>query len=248
MTVHASLGNARAPQRYIAERHSLEIVAPESDLPKCWEATVNFCGTLQCEVLSSKMTARTENTVPSGSVSLRVAPPDLAKLLAYLPTLGTVAQHSTEREDETDAVIDTEAKLKNLTAFRDNLRAMLARPAATVKDLIDIQQQLTDTQAQLDSETARRKALANETEKIAVGISFEVPAARRSGGGWSEIGDALRDAGSDLAGSVAALITVVVSVTPWLVVIVPLIWLAAKAWRKLRRRRASASAPPPAAA
>jgi Domain of unknown function (DUF4349) len=45
---------------------------------------------------------------------------------------------------------------------------MLARSSSTVKDLIEIQQQLTDTQSQLDSETAQRKILANETEKIAV--------------------------------------------------------------------------------
>ena len=40
---------------------------------------------------------------------------------------------------KTTAVVDTEARIKNLTGFRDNLRAMLAKPSATVKDSVDIQ-------------------------------------------------------------------------------------------------------------
>src|SRR5215510_11522153 len=98
--------------------------------------------------------------------------------------LGKIAQHTTEREDKTTAVIDTEAKLKNLTSFRDNLRAMLGKPSATVKDLVEIQQQLTETQSELDSETAQRKILANETEKIAVKISFRVEWSSANAGGF----------------------------------------------------------------
>jgi hypothetical protein len=136
---------AAAPQRYIAERHELEIITPESELQESWDSVVAFCATIQCEVISSRVTSRTGDSVPSGTVSLRVAPQDLAKLLAHIQKLGKIVQHTTEREDKTTAVVHTEAKIKNLTAFRDNLRAMLAKPSATVKDLIEIQQQLTET-------------------------------------------------------------------------------------------------------
>ena len=125
-----------SPQRYIAEHHTLEIIAPESQLQKSWESAIAFCGAIQCEVVSSSITTRTPISPPSGNMLLRVAPQDLNKLLAYFHTLGTIAKHSTEREDKTIQVVDTEAKLKNLTTFRDNLRAMLSKPSATVKDLI----------------------------------------------------------------------------------------------------------------
>ena len=157
---------AASPQRYVAERHKLEIIAPESDLQKSWESTVAYCGTLQCEVVSSGITTRVGDSMPSGVISLRVAPDDLKRLLGSVEKLGKIAQHTTEREDKTTAVVDTDAKIKNLTSFRDNLRAMLSKPAATVKDLVEIQKQLTDTQSELDSETAQRKILANETEKL----------------------------------------------------------------------------------
>jgi cob(I)alamin adenosyltransferase len=236
---------AASPQRYIAERDKLEIITPESDLQKSWESAVAFCSTIQCEVVSSSITTRTGDSVPSGGISLRVVPEDLKKLFAHVEKLGKIAQHTTAREDKTTAVVDTEAKIKNLTSFRDNLRAMLAKPSATTKDLVEIQKQLTDTQSELDSETAQRKILANETEKIAVEISFRVERSRENARGLAQVWNALRESGSILADSTASLITTIVAIIPWLILILPGVWLLVKAWRTLKLRRNRTVSPPP---
>jgi len=225
-------------QRFIAVRHKLEIVAPESDLSKAWESTVAFCGTIQCEVISSSITTRVRDSLPSGSISVRVTPEDLKKLFVQVETQGKIVQHTTESEDKTTVVIDTDARIKNLTSFRDSLRTMLARPSASVKDFVEIQRQLTDVQSQLDSETAHRKTLANETEKVSVDIAFRVDESILGVGFFTPIGDALRESGSVLADSVASLITVIVAIIPWLVLVVPACWLLTKFMRKLRRKRA----------
>ena len=226
-------------QRFIAERHKLEVVTSETQLQKSWESVIAFCGTIRCEVVSSTITAKTGNLDPSGSMALRVAPEDLPKLLGEVEKVGKLVQHTTEREDKTTQVVDTEARIKNLTAFRDNLRAMLARPSATVKDLVEIQKQLADTQSELDGETAQRKILANETEKVAVAIDFRVDRTGKGRGAFSEIWDALSDSASVLAESTAALITVIVAVIPWLILIVPAIWLLRRTWKTYRRKRAA---------
>src|SRR5262249_32771981 len=95
---------AASSQRYIAERHKLVIITPESELQKSWEATVAFCGTIQCEVVSSSITTRTGDSAPSGAIALRVLPDGLKKLLGRVEKVGKVAQHTTEREDKTTAV------------------------------------------------------------------------------------------------------------------------------------------------
>jgi len=218
---------------------------------KNWESVINFCATIHCEILNSSISSRTRESVPSASISLRVAPEDAPKLMEHLEKQRTVVQHTTESEDKTTAVVDTEARIRNLTSFRDNLRAMLAKPSATVKDSVDIQQQLTEVQSNLDSETAQRKILANETEKVAVTISFRIERTTEGGGGFKAIGDALRESGSVLAESIASLITVVVAIIPWLIVIVPLLWLLRKMWRKYRKGRRADWLPtnqPPSAA
>ena len=233
-----------ATARYIAERDKLEIITPESNLQKSWESAVAFCSTIQCEIVSSRISTRTVDSVPSGDMTLRVAPEDLNKLLTNIEKLGTIAQHTTEREDKTTAVVDTEAKIKNLASFRDSLRTMLGKPSAKVSDLVEIQKQLADTQSQLDSETAQRKILANETEKIAVEISFHIERSSANGGALAQVWNALRESGSVLADSTASLITTIVAIIPWLILIFPAVWLLVKAWKKLKLRRNRITSPP----
>jgi len=242
--VTAGAGGGEGPQRFVATRHRVEISTTEKQLPKAWEAVITFCGTIRCEVLSSSITTKTSGSMPWGSISLRTAPEDLQKLLAHIETQGTIVQHTTENEDKTLAVVDTEAKLKNLTSFRDSLRTMQAKPSVTVKDLVEIQKQLTDVQSQLDSETTQRKILANETEKVAVDLMFRVEAGRNTGI-FAPIREAFSESGRALAESIAALITVIVSVIPWLVLIVPGSWLLIRFWRKRRKARVGFTAAGP---
>jgi hypothetical protein len=232
-------GMAGNLQRFIAIRHKLEVIASESNLPKAWESVITYCGTIECTVVSSNLVAQRRDAAPSGSMSLRVSPGDLKKLFDQVEKQGQIVGHATESEDKTTTVLDTEARIKNLTGFRDSLRTMLSKPSANVKDLVQIQQQLTEVQSQLDSETAQRKILANETEKVAVEITFGVERIGRSASAWTPIWDALRESGTDLAVSTAWLISAIVTIIPWLVLIIPLCWLLRKLWRRFRPKTSS---------
>lgn len=227
--------------RFVATKHSLEMIASEVNLQKSWQAIIDYCGTIPCEVLSSSITAKTDQALPSGRIALRVEPRELKKLLSFVESQGRVAEHSTESEDKTGQVLDTEAKIKNLTTFRDSLGAMLSRPSVTVKDAIDIQEQLSNVQSQLDSETAGRKTLANETEKVAVDVSFRVEVSASGRGGFRQIWNALRDSGSILAESTAWLIMAVMTLLPWTIVVAMLLWILVR-W--IRRRKGLAEVKP----
>jgi hypothetical protein len=241
--VNVVAGTALAASRYLAVRQKLVVVAPGAGLAKSVEAVVAFCGTIQCEVISSNITSQAGDAAPWGSLSVRVRPGDVDKLIAFVGKQGKVAQHTTETEDKTTTVVDTDARIKNLTEFRDNLRKMLARPAVSVKDLVEIQEKLEEVQAELDGETARRKDLANETEKVAIEIEFRAERTTASVSAFKPIGDALRESASVLSESLASLITAVVAVIPWLIVIVPGGWFVVKAWRRVRRKRAEKAEP-----
>ncbi|PYU05503.1 MAG: hypothetical protein DMG34_08180 [Acidobacteria bacterium] len=243
---HSLSAVSDSSHRFTAVRHKLEIVSNEGDLPKAWESVINFCGSIQCEIIASSITARTPESSPSGSIALRVAPQDFPRLIAQAEKQGNIVQHTTETEDKTSAVVDTEAKIKNLNTYRDSLRGMLGKPSVGVKDLVEIQEKLTDVQSELDSENAQRKILANETEKVAVELNFRVQRSGANRSAFTPIWDAFRESGANLAESLATLITVVVSVIPWLVIIVPGGWLLVRFWQKLRRKR-NVSAPSPSA-
>ncbi len=233
---------AAGPVRFVAVRHKLEVISPDTDLPSSWQAVITYCGTIRCEVMSSSVTMKTTSSPPFANVFMRVAPEDVEKLIAFIKKQGSIFQHSTESVDKTTEVVDTDARVKNLTSFRDNLRTMLAKPSTSVKDSVDIQEQLTDVQSQLDSETAQRIILANETEKVAIEIAFRVESPVSGAHGFSQIVMALRESGSVLADSTASLITAVVAVVPWMILILPLCWIFARLWRRLRRKRDSSLA------
>jgi hypothetical protein len=237
--VMATKGSVMAASRYLAVRHKLVVVAAGAEVTKSLEAVSAFCGTIQCEVVSSNVVNETTDSAPSGSLSLRVRPGDVDKLIAYVGKQGKIAQHTTETEDKTTIVVDTDAKIKNLTEFRDTLRKMLARPGVSVADLVQIQEKLADAQAQLDSEQAQRKILANETEKVAVEMDFRAERTAVSGSAFKPIGDAVRESASVLAESLASLITTVVAIIPWSIVVVPAGWFLVRVWRRARRKRAS---------
>jgi len=101
-----------------------------------------------------------------------VPPAALPAFLDRLGGLGRVGRHSTTADDRTDEVIDTEAKQRNMAEFRDSLRRMLATPGARLKDLIEVERELTRVQSDLDSLATRRKTLANDTDKVRVAVSF----------------------------------------------------------------------------
>jgi hypothetical protein len=231
-----------AAPRFVAVRHNLEIIEAGSSLPKSIEAVVAFCGTIQCEVLSSAVTSETPLLSPSGNITARVAPQDLNKFLDFVEKQGKIAQHATDSQDKTAAVIDVEAKLKNQTDFRDSLRKMLTRPGVSVADLLQIQEKLAEAQAELDSESTRRKILANETEKVFVEIVFheEQRTARR--GSFYSVGEALREFGSVLGDSLAALIIAIAAIIPWLIALIPVLWFLIKRVRRFRERRRAAQA------
>jgi Domain of unknown function (DUF4349) len=241
-------GSVSAASHFLAVRQKLVVVAPGAELAKSLEAVIAFCGTIQCEVISSNLTSQTGELAPSGSVSLRVRPGDVDKLIAYVGKQGKVAQHTTETDDKTTNVVNTDARIKNLTEFRDNLRKMLARPAVSVKDLVEIQEKLEEVQTELDGEAARRKDLANETEKVAVEIEFRAERTTASVSAFKPIGDALRESASVLSESLASLITAIVAMIPWLILIVPAGWFLTKVSRRMRRKGPDAvTAEPPAA-
>jgi len=235
-------GTVFAASRYVAVRHKLEIVEPGAGLAKSIEAVVAYCGTIQCELLTSSVTNETAVLSPAGNISVRLAPQDLAKFLDFVGKQGKISQHSTESEDKTAAVVDVEAKIKNQTDFRDSLRKMLAKPGVSVADLLQIQEKLAEAQAELDSEATQRKFLANETEKVFVEIAFRSEQRTISRSAFAPIGDALRESGSVLAESLAALITAIAAIIPWLIIIVPGGWLLVRFVRKLRIKRAERKA------
>lgn len=227
-------------QRFIAYRHYLTLEVPRTEVPRALQSAIDRChqlGLAACEVISSSLVAPGSGRTPRASIELRVVPKQFAAFKQATLDGATVTSDRTEAEDKTAAVIDVEARLKNKTELRDRLRQLLHAPGAKVKDLIEIEQQLADVQSELDSLAGQRKVLAQETEKTYLHLDFEARPELSSPGSFSPIAHAMGSIGSTFSHSLAALITFVAAVLPWLAIALLPVWAIRRLWRRWRASR-----------
>jgi len=223
-------------KRYIALRHSLTVETEAEKMQAAFDATVANCEQLKCQILSANYNRETPYNPPSASLSVRVPPRSVEIFLSGLAKNSEVLQHRRDSEDKTDAVIDAEARIKNLSEFRDSLRAMLTDKSAKFKDLIEVQRELVNTQSELDAIQGVRKVLAQETELVAVTIDFTARQGITEQGFFSPVAHAIKDAGRVMMESLATVITFFVTILPWLLFGIPMLILVRKLWTKIKTK------------
>lgn len=223
-------------KRFIALRHSLTIETPASKMQAAFDATAAHCEKLDCQILNASFNRATLYSPPSANLSLRIPPRSVEIFIAGLAKSGEILQHHRNSEDKTDAVIDTEARIKNLTDLRDRLRVMLQDKSAKFRDVIEIERELANTQAQLDSLQGMRKALALETELVAVNIDFTAAQSITEKGFFAPVAQALNNAGRIMMESLANVITFIMTALPWLIFGIPIILLVRKFWTRIKTK------------
>jgi hypothetical protein len=221
-------------KKYIALRHYLQIETPAEQMQASFDAALRHCQVLNCELLSANYNKQTPYNPPSASLSARVLPRNVEIFLTGLAKNGEVIQHGRDSEDKTNQVVDTDARIKNLTELRDRMRLMLTDKSAKFKDIIEVERELSNTQSQLDSMLSMRKILSQETDLVAVNINFSATQGITEQGFFAPVARAIKDAGRVMMESLGGVITFVMSAIPWLLIGIPVLWLIRKYWVKIK--------------
>ena len=230
------IGDSTSVKKYIALRHHLQIETPADKMQATFDAAIAHCEALNCQLLSANFNKATPYNPPSASLYVRIPPRNVAIFLTGLAKNGEVMQHGRDSEDKTSQVVDTDARIKNLTELRDRLRIMLADKSAKFKDIIDVERELANTQSQLDAFNSMRKILSQETDLVAVNIDFVAAQGITEQGFFAPVARALKDAGRVMMESFGAVITFIMSALPWLLIGIPVIWLARRVWTKIKTK------------
>lgn len=112
------------------------------------------------------------STRPSTTLKLRIPSSQLAPLLASLDGVGEVTSKRLSSEDVTERYVDLQARLETNKKLRDRLQKLLDR-ADEVKDVLAIERELTRLQADIDSMTARLKAMKGKVDYASLTVTLK---------------------------------------------------------------------------
>ena len=238
----STLAISKSP-RYRAVKQYITLAVNPDELEAVWRAAQDACATAkpdECEITNSYISQKSQGDLPRAELQIRIAPELVETYRKKVIGNRAVIDDRSESEDKTLAVIDTEAKLKNMSALRDRLRSMLSMPGAKLKELIELEQELARVQSELDSLTAIRQTLARETDKVFVKMEFRSERSFVEPSSFTPISEAIKRAGRMLAQSIAVLIEFTVVALPWVFAAI-VAFISIRALLRFRRKKKPSS-------
>lgn len=251
---------AEAGGQQIAYTHGLTLLMPAATVQVRYDAARTRCLTdpAHCTLISSSLTTGDDGRggAPEGRLTLRLAhgavEPAEAALRARLPGEApgdpTVRARSTEAQDLTRTIADTDTRLHELTDYRARLEALTQRPDVRTDDLIKIASEIARVQSQIESATGTRTTLATRVQTEILSVVLDGRSALT--GRFAPVVRVWDDSATILAQSTADALRFALEALPWLPVTLILLWVFVRIWRlaglRWRRRRAVPAPPPPA--
>lgn len=238
-----SLPAGPAPVLYLAYSYQIGIELPAQNLGAVMDRHVEACqnaGPRLCQLIGSNLAGDPESYL-NGYVSLRGEPAWLQSFMRGLEAEadaagGRIESQTTQSEDLTRAIVDTEARLSAQTTLRDRLRELLRNRSGRLADLLETERELARVQAEIDSIQSSLAVMRTRVAMSELTLSYE--SAPRSVG--SDTFEPLRDAFANFLRIVvvgfAAIITLIAGLIPFIVVGVPIVWGLMR-WRKARGGR-----------
>lgn len=175
----------------------------------------------------------------SATLTFKIPPSAYPGVLDRLSKeLGTRESLRQSTEDVTEQVADVESRLASARSALESLRALLKK-ANTIGEVLEVEREIANREAELESLQARQKALAAQTSMATltlrlIGPLAPVPEPEEPGGFL----DGLEAGWEALVATVRVALVVLGALLPWLLVIVPPVWLAIALMRRRARRGA----------
>ncbi len=192
------------------------------------------------EIANEESDADEDGQTARARLELRIPGSRFDDAMDELPELGTLVDRSRAAEDVTTQVIDTNSRVRSQKLSLARVQALLAK-ASDLNQVIAIETQLSQRQADLDSLLAQQKYLADQTSMATINLYLSVP--DEDSTGPKEEDDFLSglSSGWDALGS--ATNAVLVGVGAVLPFAATLGLVAFPVWLVVRRRRTTRTAP-----
>lgn len=186
-------------------------------------------------VSSSSQASGEEDSMKSGTVTLRIPVTGFSTAMGEARKLGEVKNQSIGTEDVTEEYVDLKARITNSEANVRQLLGLLAK-AKTVDEVLQVQQVLTSAQAELEQLEGRQRYLDEHTSYSTLTMNiYETGVETTPKGEWGFV-TALKDALHNLIDAINQIVRGLGWLIPTLVVIAIIAFIAYLIVRRIVRR------------
>lgn len=234
---NAAVGQAQRRDT-LAYEHSVAIEIDPELLPtrlRQIEAACAASKPAECTVLESSLRSRKD--VYNGRIKMRLAPQGVDSTIAAASQGGKITSRSTEAEDLAQPIADTQQQLSLMTTHRDRLAEIMKSKDLKVEQLITVSKELAKVQTQIDALSTQQAQLRRRVDTDLLTIDLSPPDGTYRAQD-TPIRDALRIFGSNFREAVSMIITFIAYVLPWLVILLPTLFLLRMFWSWAGRRLA----------
>jgi hypothetical protein len=230
-----------AKQHRLAKKARLELIVRDVEAAlKTAQATVHAAGGDVTALADANPHAI--DSVHGATMEVEVPAGRLDDTLDHLGLLGTVQNRAIDAEDLDAAIVDQEARLRNLRRAENDLRALMDR-SGKVTDILTVQQNLNETRGQIEQLDAQHKRDVHRiaTSTISIQLTEDRPtSAPAKPGPSARIDGAWHSGLNALADTLVSLISTIAWCVAYSPVPLALAGIAYTATRLLGRRRATA--------
>jgi len=216
----------------LSREHHVVVEVREGDLEAHFRRVAGRCSTDppdHCTILQSDLST---GDSPAGQMRLRIDPPAVEDLISFASADGKLVHRSTTIEDLAEAIQDTQTRLEMLTNYRKQLLELQAKAGTNIDAAIKIASELSTVQSNLESAAGEAAYQSKRTATDIVALEFIVPARSAY---WRPVRESLRDFVANLSAGLSQAITAVAYIVPWLLVVIPGLYLLRFLWRRRAR-------------
>ncbi|MBA3745507.1 DUF4349 domain-containing protein, partial [Sporichthya sp.] len=112
----------------------------------------------------------------SATLTLRVPPGGFNSVLDRLAALGLVVDRKLTGQDVTETVVDVKSRIASARASVDRIRDLMER-AVTLRDVVALEGELSQREADLDALLAKQTSLKDQTSLATVSVHLRTPEA-----------------------------------------------------------------------
>ncbi|MGH8251809.1 MAG: DUF4349 domain-containing protein [Steroidobacteraceae bacterium] len=216
-------------QDYLAQEHHVTIDAAEDEIAKSFEAVIQACKrdrASDCTLLDSSLSS---GDYPSAQLGFRLKPAGIEALVEVATGSGTITDRSSRSEDLAGPIVDVERKKAMLQDYLADLERLRQQSRSNIDSLIKVTGEIAKTESELEALSGEHARLRLRTDLDILRINYVSQGSRSF---WTPIGIAFGDFSGNLSSGVAGAVTGFAHVLPWLLILVPIVWLFRRLWKR----------------